>query len=200
MRHGVLLAFLFAMASVSHISEITLLKVCVFREGGCSVPNRSDHSCLSGRGWKCHKPPCRSLCCWPHLNMFGIFVHLTNDFLPGVSPASKIKVRHFWGHTDGKSVLLLGGCVTCQWLFWIEKVTECKQTKKNPCRVGLPWMHWIFLTFLKHEGTMGHVLWEKFWCLIYFVQRTKNPMLYSVFFPCIYCMRHFFKALEVLRG
>lgn len=92
----------------------------VFRVGAWSVHDKSDHSCLSGRGQKSHKPPCRLLSLVsPHLNMFAAFVLVKGDFWSRVSPASKTKARCLWDHTDGKSELLFCRCVTYLWLFWM---------------------------------------------------------------------------------
>lgn len=106
--------------------------VSVFRVGVWSIHDKSDHSCLSGRGQKSHKPPCRLLSlASPHLNMFAVFVLVTSDFWSRVSPASKTKARCLWDHTDGKSELLFCRCVTCRWLFWMERWNKRQKQNKE---------------------------------------------------------------------
>lgn len=103
----------------------------VFREGAWSTHGKSDHSCLSGRGQRSHKPPCRLLSlASPHLNMFAFIVLVTSDFWSRVSPASKTRARCLWDPTVGKSELLFCRCFTCWWVYSIGRWDE-RQNKIN---------------------------------------------------------------------
>lgn len=103
----------------------------VFRAGAWSIHGKSDHSCLSGRGQRSHKPPYWLLSlASPHLNMFAVFVLLTSEFWLKVWPASKTRVRCPWDHTDGKSELLFCRYFTCQWVVSIGRWDE-RQSKVN---------------------------------------------------------------------
>lgn len=94
-------------------SQSTFTKVCVI---GYHPHHKRVRSFLFIReGSESRKPSCRSMfCCLYslHLNMFGIFVHLTSDFLWVFFQLQRTS-EGFWDHTDGKSMLLFVRCCVC---------------------------------------------------------------------------------------